>query len=33
MAIDLGLNNLATCVTNGVEKPFIVDGRRLKQCH
>ncbi|OQY45939.1 MAG: transposase [Candidatus Parabeggiatoa sp. nov. 2] len=30
MAIDLGLNNLATCVTNGVEKPFIVDGRRLK---
>jgi putative transposase len=30
MAIDLGLNNLATCVTNGVEKPFVVDGRRLK---
>jgi putative transposase len=30
MAIDLGLNNLATCVTNGAEKPFIVDGRRLK---
>ncbi|MDM8563676.1 transposase, partial [Candidatus Marithioploca araucensis] len=30
MAIDLGLNNLATCVTNGVKKPFIVDGRRLK---
>jgi putative transposase len=30
MAIDLGLNNLATCVTNGVAKPFIVDGRRLK---
>jgi len=30
MAIDLGLNNLATCVTNGVARPFIVDGRRLK---
>jgi len=30
MAIDLGLNNLATCVTNGVYKPFIIDGRRLK---
>jgi putative transposase len=30
MAIDLGLNNLATCVTNGVHKPFIVDGRKLK---
>ena len=30
MAIDLGLNNLATCVTNGVAKPFIVDGRKLK---
>ncbi|EDN66982.1 Transposase, IS605 OrfB [Beggiatoa sp. PS] len=30
MAIDLGLNNLATCVTNGTTKPFIVDGRRLK---
>ena len=30
MAIDLGLNNLATCVTNGIAKPFIVDGRRLK---
>jgi len=26
----LGLNNLATGVTNGVEKPFIVDGKRLK---
>jgi len=25
-----GLNNLATCVTNGVTKPFIVDGRRIK---
>jgi putative transposase len=30
MSIDLGLNNLATCVTNGVLKPFIVDGRRIK---
>jgi len=30
MAIDLGLNNLATCVTNGAVKPFIVDGRKLK---
>jgi putative transposase len=24
------LNNLATCVTNGVIEPFIIDGRRLK---
>ena len=30
MSIDLGLNNLATCVTNGVIKPFIIDGRRIK---
>ena len=30
MSIDLGLNNLATCVTNGVVKPFIIDGRKLK---
>jgi len=30
MSIDLGLNNLATCVTNGVIKPFIIDGRKLK---
>ena len=30
MAIDLGLNNLATCVTNGVHKPFIIDGRKLQ---
>jgi len=30
MSIDLGLNNLATCVTNGVVSPFIIDGRRLK---
>ncbi|OAD23308.1 transposase, IS605 OrfB family [Candidatus Thiomargarita nelsonii] len=27
MSIDLGLNNLATCVTNGVIKPFIIDVR------
>jgi len=30
MSIDLGLNNLATCVTNGLIKPFIIDGRRIK---
>jgi len=30
MSIDLGLNNLATCVTNGIVKPFIIDGKRLK---
>jgi len=30
MSIDLGLNNLATVVTTGVVKPFIIDGRRLK---
>jgi len=30
MSIDLGVNNLATCVTNGVVEPFIIDGRRLK---
>jgi len=30
MSIDLGLNNLTTCVTNSVIKPFIIDGRRLK---
>jgi putative transposase len=30
MAIDLGLNNLATCITNGIVQPFIIDGRRLK---
>jgi putative transposase len=28
--INLNLNNLATCVTNGVIEPFIIDGRRLK---
>jgi putative transposase len=30
MSIDLGLNNLATCVTNGVIEPFIIDGLKLK---
>ena len=30
MSIDLGLNNLATCTTNGIVEPFIIDGRRLK---
>jgi putative transposase len=30
ISIDLGSNNLATCVTNGVVKPFIIDGKRLK---
>jgi len=30
MSIDLGLNGLAACVTNGVLKPFIIDGRRIK---
>jgi len=31
MSIDLGLNNLATCVTgNGVVESFIIDGRRLQ---
>ncbi len=30
MAIDLGLNNLATCVSNGVLKPFILNGKPLK---
>lgn len=29
LAIDLGINNLATCVTN-MGKSFIIDGRRLK---
>jgi putative transposase len=33
MSIDLGLNNLATCVTNGVIKPFIIDGRKLKSAN
>ncbi len=33
MSIDLGLNNLATCVTNGIVKPFIIDGRRLKSAN
>lgn len=30
MAIDLGLNNLATCVSNGIAKPFIINGKPLK---
>ncbi len=30
MAIDLGLNNLATCVSNGIIKPFILNGKPLK---
>ncbi len=30
MAIDLGLNNLAVCVTNGVIPPFVISGRPLK---
>ncbi|NJO00881.1 MAG: IS200/IS605 family element transposase accessory protein TnpB [Bacteroidia bacterium] len=30
MAIDLGLNNLATCVTNGVVRPFMINGKPLK---
>lgn len=30
MAIDLGLNNLATCVSNGIIKPFIINGKPLK---
>ena len=29
MAIDFGVDNLATCVSN-VESPFIIDGKRLK---
>lgn len=29
LAIDLGINNLATCVTSA-DKSFIIDGRRLK---
>lgn len=30
LSIDLGLSNLATCVSNIGEKPFIVNGRPLK---
>lgn len=30
LSIDLGLNNLATCVTNGIIKPYVIDGRRIK---
>lgn len=29
MAIDIGVDNLATCVSN-IETPFIIDGRKLK---
>ena len=29
MAIDLGVENLATCVSN-IETPFIIDGRKIK---
>lgn len=29
IAIDLGVENLATCVSN-IETPFIMDGRKLK---
>jgi len=30
MGIDLGLNNLASCITNTGEKPFIINGKQLK---
>ncbi len=30
LGIDLGLNNLFTCVTNTMEHPFIINGRPLK---
>ena len=30
MAIDLGVNNLATCISNTTMKPFILNGRPLK---
>jgi putative transposase len=30
MAVDLGLDNLAACTTNGIIKPFIIDGKDLK---
>lgn len=32
LGIDLGVNNLATCVTNE-GKSFIIDGRKLKSCN
>lgn len=30
MSIDLGVNNLASIVTNVSNKPILIDGRRLK---
>jgi putative transposase len=30
LAIDLGLNNLCTCTSNGIITPFVIDGKRLK---
>jgi len=30
MAVDLGLDNLAACTTNGIVKPFVIDGKDLK---
>lgn len=30
LAIDLGLNNLCACTSNGIVEPFIIDGRKLK---
>ncbi|MBF0224675.1 MAG: transposase, partial [Desulfobacterales bacterium] len=30
LAIDLGLDNLATCTTNGIIKPFVINGKPLK---
>lgn len=32
LAIDLGINNLATCTSNAV-KPFIINGKPLKSCN
>lgn len=30
LSVDLGLNNLCTCITNTGEKPFIINGKPLK---
>jgi putative transposase len=30
LSIDLGLNNLATCITSKIDKPFIINGKPLK---
>ncbi|MBF0228617.1 MAG: transposase, partial [Desulfamplus sp.] len=30
MAVDLGLDNIAACTTNGIIKPFVIDGKGLK---